>query len=111
MLFSYRNSSYIIIVTLILVPSLILGFRVINLLIQYSKILKTMSNIFKECNLLMERPRLLQSLGSCQSCLLVQSTDHLVLNYFLAVSSTPPEISQTICHGRRSVGTLEGTVQ
>ena len=44
----------------------------------------------------MERHRLLRGLCPCQSDLLIESTDHLVLSYFLAVSGTPQGISQTI---------------
>ena len=96
MLFSSLTSSCIIIITLILVPILILGFRVISLLIYYPKILRAMSDNLEESHWLMERPRLLRGLCLCQSSLLSESTDHLVLSYFLAVSCAPHEISQTI---------------
>ena len=95
-LFSFLTSSCIIVITLILVHILVLGFRVISLFVQYLKILRAMSNILKESHLLMERPRLLQGLCPWQSYLLIDSSDLLVLSYFLAKSGTLHKISQTI---------------
>ena len=94
--FSTRTPSCIIIITVILVPFLILGFRVISLVIQYANILKALSDIFEESHLLMERPNLLRGLGPYQSYLFIESMDPPLLSYFLAVSGTPHEISQAI---------------
>ena len=96
MLFSCLTSACIIFITLILVRILIVGFMVISLLVQCLKTLKAMSDIFEESHCLMERPRLLRGLGPCQSYLLIECTNYLVLSYFLAVSGMPPDIRQAI---------------